>query len=364
MSHASSYTGRLIADRFEVSASLGEGACGTVWVARDRLLGIPVAVKVLRSTMRIEPKRRAAFEREARLCERMLSPNIVRVIAFGVDEGDVPYIVYELLTGSSLQQRLTDGGMMPLDEVETTVVQIARGLARAHSLGVAHRDIKPSNVFLTLDDREKTLAKILDFGIASLTGNRATQGEDLYGTLEYIAPELLFQTAEADARSDLYALTVVAYECLTGRPPLEVSSVNELVVRMAKGPVVPASVANVVGRAAAEPLDAWFKKGLDKDPLQRFQSARDLAEELHRAVKLAKGQNPLLRTRPTTREMPAVSVETPASEIGARLAAGQKLPAMRPRMPSFVFEAFEEPEPAPVSVAPVSSVGRVDPRRE
>lgn len=357
MSHVSSYIGQVIAKRFEVSCALGEGASGTVWVARDRNLGIPVALKVLRSNMRFSLQRRAAFERESQLCERMLSPNIVRVIAFGVDPADVPYIAYELLTGSSLMQRLSLRTRMPLDEVETLVVQVARGLARAHSLGVVHRDIKPSNIFLTLDDREQTLAKILDFGIASLTGHRAAAGGELYGTLEYVAPEVVFQTGEADARSDLYALTAVAFECLTGKPPIEASSLQELVARMAVGSR-PMSVASLLGEAVAEPIDAWFQRGLARDPAARFPSARDLAEELHRVVKLAKSQNPLLRTRPTVREMPAV--EAP-NEVSARLATGQRLPAMRPRMPSFVFDAVSEDAPESV---PVSAVGRIDPRRE
>ncbi len=356
MSRISTYAGHVIAGRFEVSSALGEGASGTVWVARDRVLGIPVALKVLRSTMRLEPKRLAAFEREARLCERMLSPNIVRVLGFGVDQGEVPYIAYELLPGTTLAHRIASGECAGLDELETVIVQIARGLARAHSLGVTHRDIKPSNVFLTQDDREKPLAKILDFGIASLTGHSVTEGDGLYGTFEYVAPELVFQTSEADARCDLYSLTAVAYEFLTGITPLEATSIEQLVVRMASGQKAK-SCSSVVGPAAAGTLDPWFQRGLARAPVDRFQTARELAEELHRVIKIAKAANPLLRSKPTIREMTAVTELDATRHLSAQLGSGQKLPAMRPRMPSFVFDVGE-------LEAPQSRVVSRDPRRD
>ncbi len=356
-----SYSGQVIANRFEVSASIGEGACGTVWMAHDRVLGIHVAVKVLRDAMRRDPKRLAAFEREALVCLRMLSPNIVRVLAFGAEADELPFIAYELLPGETLEQRLGRAPKLTIDEVENAVVQIARGLGRAHTLGVVHRDIKPSNVFLTKDDREKSLAKVLDFGIATLRGKRDTQGNDVYGTLEYIAPELVFQTHEPDARADLYSLTALAYECLTGRPPFRVGSVPELIARLARGPSSPDSVAPIVGAAAAVALDDFFERGLSKDPSERFQSARELAEELHRVIKAAKVANPaLVPVRPSMMSLPAV--EMPTGDSASKVAVAPKPPPMRPRAQSFVFGIEDEIDIANCGV-PSSVRGRY-PRRE
>lgn len=356
-----SYSGQVIANRFEVSASIGEGACGTVWMAHDRVLGIHVAVKVLRDAMRRDPKRLAAFEREALVCLRMLSPNIVRVLAFGAEADELPFIAYELLPGETLEQRLGRAPKLTIDEVENAVVQIARGLGRAHTLGVVHRDIKPSNVFLTKDDREKSLAKVLDFGIATLRGKRDTQGNDVYGTLEYIAPELVFQTHEPDARADLYSLTALAYECLTGRPPFRVASVPELIARLARGPSSPDSVAPIVGAAAAVALDDFFERGLSKDPSERFQSARELAEELHRVIKAAKVANPaLVVVRPSMMSLPAV--EMPTGDSASKVAVAPKPPPMRPRAQSFVF-GIEDEIDMTNGGAPSSGRGR-DPRRE
>ena len=360
----SSHTGAIVAGRFEIESALGEGASGTVWHARDRELGIHVAVKILRSHLRLEPKRLAAFAREAEVCVRMLSPNIVRVLAFSADVRALPYIAYELLPGETLAARLARLPRLTIDEVENIIVQIARGLARAHMLGVIHRDMKPANVFLTEDDRGGALAKILDFGIASLRGNRATEGEDLYGTLEYMAPELVFQTSEPDARSDLYGLAALTYECLTGSTHVQVASVPELVACMAVG-IVPPSVAPRVGRAAAVVLDDFFERGLAKNPTERFQSARELAEDLHRVVKAAKSANPALALGRPSREMRAVvgsmAPVPPSSTELPRRTKSQALPAMRPRAASFVF-AMEDEIDLTANLPP-SSKSR-DPRRE
>lgn len=355
MFSSSSYPGRVVAGRFQVERSIGEGASGTVWGARDLTLGIRIALKMMRSSLRAHPARRLAFEREARLCERMLSPNVVRMLAFGVDANDVPYIAYELLEGASLQERLAEKGALDLDALEATVVQVARGLARAHALGVCHRDIKPSNVFLTVDDRDKSLVKILDFGVACLAAGTPSQPEGVFGTVEYLAPEVVLQKADADPRSDLYSLAVLAYECLTGAPPFRVGSLHDAVVRIAVGPSAPPSVEPVVGALAARPLDGWFAKGLAREPGGRFQSARELAEELHRAVKEAKTTS-LSRLRAST-EAP------PPPPSSARLEGPRRstvsLPAVRPRLPSFVFEAACVAEEVPTS-----SVRRTDPRQE
>lgn len=340
MNAKSSYVGQLIGSRFEVGAELGAGASGTVWVAHDRVLGIPVALKVLRSTMRARPARREAFEREARRCERMLSPHVVRMLAFGVHDGEVPYIAYELLRGDSLADRLTNG-RLTIEDVETVIVQVARGLARAHALGVVHRDVKPSNVFLTIDDRERLLVKVLDFGIAGLVAARATEpDEKLYGTVEYLAPEVVLGEGEPGELADLYALAAVTYECLTGKPPFAVATTEDVVVRIALGPREPVSVAGVVGAEAAPPLDAWFRKGLALNPRARFDSPNELADSLRSALQIARKQ---VDARTTTPCAPPASA--PIEDAHARLASGAKITALRPPR-----SGFSEPDPRQRSV--------------
>jgi eukaryotic-like serine/threonine-protein kinase len=280
---SSSYPGVVVASRFELRRRIGQGAGGAVWLAYDRVSSIAVALKILHSNLRVNANRLAAFEREARICERVRSPSIVRVLAFGLDDGNKPYIAYELLTGRPLDEAIASAVPPPLEDFETVVVQVARGLTRAHSIGVVHRDIKPANIFLTRDDRQQLQAKILDFGISSMRGAVVEAGAGIYGTLEYVAPEVVFQTSTGDFRSDLYSLAVTAYEYLTGSPPIVADSVPALVGHLASREQ-PRSVEGVVGAAGAIPLDAWFRKGLARDPSARFESALELADELQNAI--------------------------------------------------------------------------------
>jgi serine/threonine-protein kinase len=394
-SRSSARVGAVVAGRFEIERALGEGAAGKVWVARDRVLGIQVALKVLRTSMRISSEQLAAFAREAEVCLRMLSPNIVRVIAYGAEVSTLPFIAYELLEGETLDARLTRGPRLMLDEVENVIVQVARGLARAHALGVIHRDIQPANVFLSEDERGSARAKLLDFGIASLRGEGASSAADeVRGTLEYLAPEVLFQTSAPDARSDVYALASLTYACLVGVPPLQADSLPQLVARMAAPSLAPPTVAPLVGRAAAEELDAFFARGVSKDPVERFASARELAEELHRVIKIAKLANPDLVAERASREpLPWVEVTLPpprpsnpvstgstgsagsgggapsrpsspsrrslrpTTSLAAPAAVTPPLPTLRPRAPSFAFFEEEDPRDGP------SRPSR-DPRRE
>lgn len=282
---SSTSLGRVVAGRYRVVSPLGEGTCGTVWNAVDLMLGIPVALKLLRGPMRADRQHREAFEREWRLCERMLSPNVVRVLAAGADGADVPYIVYELLEGESLEQRLVGGKELALDELEDVVIDVARGLARAHSLQITHRDIKPSNIFLTHDDRGRPLTKILDFGVASLRG--AATGLGAAGTLGYMAPEVLFGEA-SDARADLYGIAAVTYECLTGAGLTRTASIPELVAHFSRPDYRAPSVRLRTSARLATYFDPFFRVALARKPEDRFPNARSFAEELCRVLKLAK----------------------------------------------------------------------------
>ncbi len=309
------YQGQFLDDRFELKACVGEGGSGTVWLARDHRLGISVAVKILRSALRGDTDRRAEFGRESELCARMMSPHIVRVLSRGVDANDRPFIVYELLEGETLDQRILRDGPLSLEETETVVIHVARALTRAHSMSILHKDIKPGNVFLTKDDQGRLLVKVLDFGIAEVSDGRSGARDAICGTLEYMPREVLVSGMPASERGDLYALTAVAYECLTGVAPFTGESIVEVVMKME---VPPPSLQATFPAAAAAPLDAWLRRGLAPIPGHRFAFARELTEALQLAVKQAKK---------------ALGVQSPErrSSGATRLAA--------PRVPSFTEEA-------------------------
>src|SRR5512140_3342860 len=220
---------------YEILAPLGAGGMGEVYRARDTRLGRDVAVKVLPAHLTDRPEARARFEREARTAGALNHPNIC-TLHDGGREGDVDFLVMELIEGESLAARLARGPL-PLAEALRIGAQIADALDRAHRAGVIHRDLKPGNIMLT-----KSGAKLMDFGLARAVGlagpgsgsshtlatmthsptvGKALTAEGtLLGTFQYMSPEQL-EGAEADARSDIWALGCVLYEMATGRRAFE-----------------------------------------------------------------------------------------------------------------------------------------------
>jgi len=330
------YRGRLLDDRYELLEQVGEGAAGTVWLARDRELNITIAVKILRAELAVRDASLVKFAREADLSARMLSPNIVRVLGRGVAPDGTTYIAYELLDGEDLADRLDRTSTLPLAETETVVVHVCRALARAHAVGVVHRDIKPENVFATTDAEGRPLYKVLDFGVADLVASLQRSGAEIAGTFEYMAPEVILEGRVPDVRSDLYSLAVVAYRCLTGRVPYPGETMGEVMLAHAR--TAPPAVSTMCAEGSAV-LDAWFEQALAKDPDLRFAQAKGMAEALHRAVKASRPAPPA--PAPRSREEPP--------------------PSMRGRLQSFVFDAVElealqyssvkmDGEPPPASV--------------
>jgi serine/threonine protein kinase len=288
------FQGRVVEDRYELVSCLGEGGAGSVWLAKDLERRITVAVKVLKPELSKRKEMLAQFEREAELSARMMSPNIVKVFARGVDAQGTPYIVYELLDGEDLATRLENLQTLDFVETETIVVHVARALSRAHAVGVVHRDIKPANIFLTKDQDGRLLAKVVDFGVAEIMAKTGASDE-LSGTLEYMAPELLLEGKAPDARTDLYAVAVVAYHCLVGMVPFLGDTLGQVMLALATTQAQP--VSERLGCSLPE-LDEWFRRALAKDPALRFGTARELAEAFHAAIKAAKKSMPELAGPP------------------------------------------------------------------
>lgn len=249
---------------------------GEVYRARDTRLGREVALKILPAEFAQNPDRRRRFEQESRAASALNHPNIVSVYDAGEEQG-VSYIVSELVDGESLRD-LICRGPLPVRKALELAAQLADGLAAAHAAGVVHRDMKPENVMLTRDGR----AKILDFGLARYQPPAApaegtatmTQPGMIMGTVGYMSPEQVTGTP-ADARSDIFSLGIMIHEMLTGKTAFECATSVETMsaILRADPPELPATV--------PLPLRQIVQHCLEKEAAHRFQSAKDLAFNLH-----------------------------------------------------------------------------------
>ena len=260
---------------------IGEGGMGSVWLADHLSLHTQVVVKFMSHELAGNDEGKARFSREAAAAAQVKSPHVVHMLDHGVSEADIPYILMELLEGEDLGRRLAREGTLPPTVVVAVVSQVAKALAKAHAAGILHRDIKPDNIFLCEQgdqDSGDIFIKLLDFGIAktgpSLDGS--TRAGQVLGTPYYMSPEQILGQP-VDARSDLYSLAVVAFEALTGERPFRGDTIGALTLAMHSGPLpLPTQIAPQLPEA----VDTWFAKACAKDPNDRFQLAKDLANGL------------------------------------------------------------------------------------
>jgi TolB-like protein/Tfp pilus assembly protein PilF len=268
---------------YEVLAPLGAGGMGEVYRARDRRLERDVAIKVLPEHLSADPVTLARFEREAKVLASLSHPHIVAVFDVGTDR-DTAFVVMELLEGETLRERIARAPL-PWAAAVDIAIDVAAGLAAAHSKNVIHGDVKPENVVVT----SAGLVKILDFGLARFEAkpaadlNRATtlaaMPNVIAGTVHYMSPEQV-RGAEADARSDLFSFGCMLHEMLTGSPPFRGASLAELLAAILRDPLpeAPAAPADVPAS-----LYAVIRACLQKQPEDRIQSAREIVVAL-RAV--------------------------------------------------------------------------------
>ena len=254
---------------------------GEVYRARDTRLGREVALKVLPTSLSSDPDRLKRFEQEARAAGILNHPNITAVYDVGSADG-APYVVQELLEGETLRAELVAGRILPRRAV-AYAIQVAEGLAVAHEKGIVHRDLKPENLFVTKEGR----VKILDFGLAKLTQPEASRAEEtsaptatepgtVMGTVDYMSPEQVTGHA-ADPRSDIFAFGTVLYEMVSGVRPFRGNSPVERMNAILKED--PPDLAQA-SRDVSPELERLIRHCLEKNPSQRFQSARDLAYDL------------------------------------------------------------------------------------
>jgi serine/threonine protein kinase len=265
---------------YELRRLLGRGATASVFECRHTTLGRLAAIKVLHSHLARERVSAARFLREGRALSRIVHPNVIEVFDVGTHD-EVPYLVMSLVDGDDLGEHLRRHHPLSVTMIADFILSVASALAAAHDAGIVHRDLKPSNIRLARDHLGDLTPKVLDFGISKLTEDDdttdLTDTNGALGTASYMAPEQLRSAKRADARSDLYALGVILYECATGKRPFRGTSGYDLMHAVLTAPVPPPSVLRPDLPAA---LDAIVLRAMRRDPSERFACARELGRAL------------------------------------------------------------------------------------
>ncbi|MDB4959457.1 MAG: serine/threonine protein kinase [Myxococcales bacterium] len=266
------FVGKVIDGRYEIQQRVGEGGMGVVYRARQISIDRIIALKMLNAQMAQDPNWVQRFYNEAKACSRLQHPNTIRMFDFGQTQEGRLFMTMEFLDGLSLRQVVDQGPLAP-QRVMKVLIQCCASLAEAHSIGIIHRDIKPDNVFLLNMAGSPDFVKLLDFSVAKLLeGDRMkTQAGVVFGTPQYMSPEQ-GRGLPLDARSDLYALGILAYEMLVGTVPYNDENPMTVIQMHLQGQIppmpqsIPYSVQNVVRRA------------LEKEAARRYQSAGEMMQ--------------------------------------------------------------------------------------
>ena len=309
---------------YELQSLIGVGGMGEVYRAYDTVRERMVAIKVLRTDVAADPSFQQRFRRESRVAARLQEPHVIPVHDFGDIDG-VLYIDMRLVEGASLKDELRVNGALPLARTVSIISQVAAALDAAHASGLAHRDIKPENVLLTPDD----FTYLVDFGIAHGGGEASVTSTGLViGSAAYMATERLSGGSGGPA-SDVYSLTCLLYECLTGRPPFEASDVRQV---MNAHLFAPPPRPSLIRPAISPAFDEVIARGMAKKPADRYPSAGELARAASAAV--SGGPAPVaLPVPPGTRKFSVVDPNPAAS--GYMAYAPLPAPAAPPRKSRF-----------------------------
>jgi eukaryotic-like serine/threonine-protein kinase len=353
--------GTVLEGKFRIEREIGRGGMAAVYDAEHIDIGKRVAVKILAAELITSRVVRERFIREARAAAAINSPYICNVYDSGMFE-DRPFLVMELLEGESLYDMLT---RLRQIDVETTVricTQTARGLAKAHESNVVHRDLKPENIFVTKNEDSQLVAKIVDFGLAKFyepttpdaQTARLTREGALFGTPAYMSPEQAKGQGEVDHRADLWALGCIVYECLTGQTVWNVEQGVAMILAQIAGAPLPRP--SKLRPDLPPSFDQWFARALDREPGNRFQTAREFADTMAEA---------LLVGGPSTRK-PQLNSEVESNVvdelIASELAAARLQPqrSFGPHTPPTALAAQVQP----MHGAPTSALSTSPPPRQ
>jgi serine/threonine-protein kinase len=273
--------GDLIADKYRVERTLGEGGMGVVMAAHDEVLERRVAIKFLQPRLVGTEVAVQRFLREARAATRITSEHVARLLEIGKLPNGIPYFVMEHLQGRDLRALLREDGPLEPSVAVDYVLQALEAVAEGHLKGIVHRDLKPGNLFLSARADGSPLIKVLDFGIAKRLESYADGAESLTSTEDvrlgspaYMPPEQLQDAREVDTRSDLWSLGATLYELICGKPPFVASDYLELVSRILSAPPTP------ITQELPSALRDAIMRCLEKDRQLRFANAAELAEAL------------------------------------------------------------------------------------
>jgi serine/threonine-protein kinase len=316
--------GSVIADRYLVEKVLGEGGMGRVYLARHVRLPQQAAIKVMHTAMANDDNAVARFNREAANAARIEHERVARVFDFGEWGDGIVYLAMEYVPGTTLRDLIEQEGRLEPARAANIIYQVAEGLDAAHRLGIVHRDLKPDNVMVVTDEQGVDRCKVVDFGIAKAgdgTGTRLTSTGMIVGTPEFMSPEQIVGDP-IDARTDVYALALVAFNALTGALPFTGTTPER--VLMSRLMQAPATLAATVPDVAwPEELQAVFGEALQSEAAARTPGALAFGEALLSAVEKWTGE-PVLRGRtpmgvPTVggRTTPVVSPAVTASTATA-----------------------------------------------
>lgn len=269
--------GDIVGSKYRVERVLGAGGMGMVLAARHIVLGHLVAVKVMRPQTLRRERATDRFLREAQAAARLTSQHVARVLDFGQLESGAPYMVMEHLRGSDLAAVLERRGPLPVEEAVEYVLQACEAIGEAHAARIAHRDIKPANLFLTENPDGSPCVKVLDFGIAKMTGPSQPSTSSRIVSIGYAAPEQILPGKHADHRADIWALGVTLYELIAGQKPFRRDSLDVFMrgIMRQRPPSLRTLRIDV-----PDALETTILTCLRKKPEERFQSVAELARAL------------------------------------------------------------------------------------
>jgi serine/threonine protein kinase len=275
--------GDLLAGKYRIERTLGEGAMGIVFAARHIDLQELRAIKLMLPSALGDAAGIERFLREARAAVRLRSRYIARVLDIGRTDDGAPFIVMEHLEGSDLRVVLESAGALPVLDAIRYVAQACEGIAEAHAAGIVHRDLKPANLFLAHEPNGEPCIKVLDFGIAKVGAAadapalEMTKTAEVIGTPMFMSPEQMRSTRDVDARADVWALGVILFRALTGQAPFHGTTITQLCAAVVADPAPPLS-----SLRAGLPfgLEAIVFRCLEKDPGRRYANAAELGAAL------------------------------------------------------------------------------------
>ena len=274
--------GQLIGDRYRIIKKIGEGGMGEVYVAEHIHIEKKVALKLLRPEVLSNAEAVARFRQEARSASSIGHDNIISIDDFGTLPDGRVYMAMEYLQGQALNDMI-GREPLPLPRALDILIQVARGLAAAHAKGITHRDMKPENVFVTHKEG-RDVPKILDFGIAKVSGGDTAQNltvaGTIFGTPFYMAPEQAMG-GKMDHRCDIYAMGIILYEVFCGTVPFKAETfMGILTQHITMQPVPPSEMASRNGRICPHDLESIILKAIQKEPANRYQTMGELANAL------------------------------------------------------------------------------------